>query len=299
MRADRTAGPDFGMKAQVPDKDVIIEWREHASHRYRDPLPLIPWATLDPNRPWLPERLVSLHGLSEYAALSAAQRLRLSQVEFVASAELGLWLESLFLSRFTRDALRSLDANPETYRAQLQELREEAGHSLMFLELMRRSGIPRLTPVRERPRLAALFARTIPVRSPLFWAAVFVGEAVPNAFNRILLADRTLPEAVRSIAALHTGDEDRHVAYAYERLAGGLAHTSRIMRAAYVPVLSLLIRQFVATCFYPPASVYAAAGIPDGPRMAHAARASGARAALVDECLTPVRERLRQHLPIL
>src|SRR5512146_2273858 len=128
--------------------EALIDRLNAGSIPYRDPVAAIPWEELDPARPWLPERLVSLHGLPEYAALTDAQRLRLTQLEFVATAQLGLWLEALFLIRFSRTTLRQLKSSPAAYQHRLHELREEAGHSLMFIELMRRSGVPVLASVK-------------------------------------------------------------------------------------------------------------------------------------------------------
>ncbi len=261
----------------------------------RDSLPEIPWQGLDPGRPWLPERLVSLYGTPAYDALTPAHKLRLSQIEFVAMAEFGLWLESLFLARFAREAQDLLDADPRAYRDHLQELREEAGHSLIFLELMRRSGIGPLVPAARRPALARVIARHLPSRSTVFWLAMFVGEAVPNAFNRLVLEESALPDAVRAIVAVHMRDENRHVAHARERLVRFLPRLGGPARAFYRPLLKIALRHFVRSCFYPPAAVYAAAGIANPEGMAAAARVSRHRAALVEECAAPVRAFLAEH----
>ena len=58
--------------------DAAIERLNAASRHYRDPVAQIPWHELDRARPWLPEPLVSLAALPEYAALSRVQKLRLS-----------------------------------------------------------------------------------------------------------------------------------------------------------------------------------------------------------------------------
>ena len=188
--------------------DALVERLNVASLPYRDPVAEIPWEELDPARPWLPERLVSLYGLPEYASLTETQRLRLTQVEFVATAEFGLWLESLFLSRFTHDSLHQLDASPPAYRYQLHELREEVGHSLMFLELMHRSGVPMLTPVGRRVRLAGLFARLMSAQSPLFRAAVFVGEA---GIEGIVGGERIVPHRGPKIVGFQPQQEFEQV----------------------------------------------------------------------------------------
>jgi P-aminobenzoate N-oxygenase AurF len=273
---------------------ALVNRLNAASRPYRDPRAQVPWHELDPARPWLPERLISLYGLPDYDALSQQQKLRLSQAEFVATAELGLWLESLFLARVGRQVLRQSD-NQAAIEYQLNELREEAGHSLMFIDLVRRSGFPGLTPPRRRPRIANLFARLVPANSPIFWAAVFIGEAVPDQFNRLIASDTSLPDAVRAIVALHRHDEARHIAYARLQLARDLPRLSHVARMALVPPLRLLLRQFLDTCFYPQAPVYRAAGLADASRLARVVRANPGRAAVVAQCLESVRRFLHAH----
>jgi hypothetical protein len=273
---------------------AIVNRLNAASRPYCDPLAQIPWHALDRARPWLPERLVSLYGLPEYEALRREQKLALSQAEFVATAELGLWLESHFMARVGRQILRQ-SGSPAAVEYQLNELREEAGHSLMFIDLVRRSGFPPLMPPRRRPRLASLFARLVPANSPIFWSAVFIGEAVPDQLNRLIAGDASLPDAVRAIVALHRRDEARHIAYTRLRLARDLPRLSAAARVALVPPLRLVLRQFLGTCFYPQAPVYRAAGLADPARLARMARTNPARAAVVAQCLDPVRRFLHAH----
>ena len=275
------------------DEEIAIERLNALSRPYRDPVAQIPWTELDPARPWLPEPLVSLYALPEYRALGPEQKLRLSQAEFVALCELGLWLESLFLARFGRDLLRRKSRAASEYR--LHELREEAGHSLMFVELIRRSGFPPLTPPALRPRLLGLLARRLPSGSPLFWAAVFLAEAVPDELNRRIAADAALPGAIRAIVLLHRREEGRHLAYARSKLARDLPRLGKTARRALAPILRILLRQFLDACFCVKAPVYAAAGIADAARLARVARASPARAALARECLEPARHFLSKQ----
>jgi P-aminobenzoate N-oxygenase AurF len=280
---------------QRPSHTALVERLEVASQRYRDPLREIDWNTLDPSRPWLPEHLVSLYGTVEYAGLSPEQKLRLSQAEFVSFTVIGLWLESFLLAAFTREALRQFRSDLLAYRYQLHELREEIGHSLMFLELMRRSGFAVPVPSGWRADLASALSWVISPEKPLFWAGSFICEEVPNNFNRLVLADPSLPAAVRGMVRLHVREETRHVAYARLRLIQDLPRLGRARRALYGPALRLGAGQFVRGCFYPSRQVYAAAGIADAAKAAAAARANPARAALVAQCLGPIRQFLREH----
>lgn len=250
---------------------------------YRDPLVAIAWDSLDPAQPWLPDDLVSLAGLPVWAGLAPAARRRLSHLEFLAMAELGLGLESLLLHHLGRAAPRALRQGAAAYAVLLSELREEAGHSLMFLELLRHA--PRPAPPAPRPWLAA-FARLVPTRTGLFWAAVLIGETVATELNRRIREEASLPLAVRQIADLHFADEVRHVAYARLRLAETLPPGAHPLAE---PALRLLTRQFLAACFHPPAALYRGAGLAEPEALARAARANPARAALAAACLAPAR----------
>ena len=119
---------------------TLLEQLSINSDPYHDPLARLDWAAFNCDDYWLPEDALSLYGLPEYQALSDAARRRLSQYEFIGFIQAGLWLEGIFIERLGR-ALKdsALAAEQAIY---LHEIREEAGHSLMFLKLMERSGLP-------------------------------------------------------------------------------------------------------------------------------------------------------------
>ena len=276
-------------------KDARVARLSAASLPYRDPAAEIPWHDLDPERPWLPERLISLFGLPEYAALGAQERVRLGQIEFAATVQLGLRLENILLGRFSDDSMRELDRDLLNYRYELHELREEIGHSLMFLELIERGAVPMLASIGRRARRAGRIARLMPVASPLYLAGVLIAESVPTEFHRPVRDDENVPAAIRAVVRLHTRDEMRHIAFAQLRLVQTLKRSSRPARTVYAKLLRLMLRDFIDVCFYPAPEVYRAAGLAGADRLARAARASAARAALASECVAPVTRFLRQQ----
>lgn len=263
-----------------------------SSADYRDPLAQVDWATLDPERPWMPEEMVSLYGLPEWDELSEGQRRHLGQCELVAFLELGLWLEALFMQRIARRASRGPGRDLAGYTYQLHELREEAGHSLMFVELIRRSGIPPLASRVTRPRMANAFARLAPFDSAGFWATILIGEAVPDQMNRILSRDERLPDAVRQVMAVHMREEARHIAYARSRVGERLAGLSPLRRRALATLVGQVLRQFIDQCFYPPAAVYAQVGLAHPRALARRARANPHRARVVRRCVGPTVDHL-------
>jgi hypothetical protein len=258
-----------------------------SSAAYRDPLAQVDWDTLDPGQPWMPEELVSLHGLPEWEAMDEDQRRYLSQCEFVAFLELGLWLESLFMQRIAARASRGPGQGLEDYTYQLHELREEAGHSLMFAEVMRRGGMPPMASRDVRPRIANAFGRLAPFDSAGFWATILIGEAVPDQVNRLMYRDERLPEAVRQVVAVHMREEARHIAYARQRVSDKLAGMSPLARRGLQLLLRQVFRQFIGQCFYPPAQVYAQAGLARPRAVARRARRNPVRARMVERCIAP------------
>jgi hypothetical protein len=270
-----------------------------SSADYRDPLAQVAWDTLDLERPWMPDEMVSLYGLPEWEALSEAQRRRLGQCEFVAFLELGLWLEALFMQRIAARASRGPGPDLSGYTYQLHELREEAGHSLMFVELIRRSGISPMASRAKRPRMATAFARLAPFDSAGFWATILIGEAVPDQVNRVLYRDERLPDAVRQVMAVHMREEARHIAYARSRVGEGLDGMAALRRHALGLLVRQVFRQFIDQCFYPPAAVYAEAGLERPRVLARRARANPYRAEVVNRCIGPTVDFLAQRgLPL-
>ncbi|MHB8847333.1 MAG: diiron oxygenase, partial [Burkholderiales bacterium] len=111
----------------------LLEQLTTNSSPYADPLTRLEWDKLDQNKPWLPATAVSLFGLPEYDALPEAVRTRLSQYEFTGFIQAGIWLEAIFIERLSKNLKHTQSAQELAYF--LHEIREESGHSLMFLKL--------------------------------------------------------------------------------------------------------------------------------------------------------------------
>lgn len=278
-----------------PSSSELTAHLAHSSTPYHDPLARIHWERLRLDKYWLPPEAISLHGLPEFMRLPDTQRMRLSQYEFLNFLEAGLWLEGLFMERIARSlAHRSPDRAALKYR--LHELREEAGHSLMFLELMERSGL--CIPARARPSvpLARLFGRYAPLESLAFWLAVLIGEEIPDRLNRYI---RRHPQGVCPVvvemSTAHMIDEARHINYARhlidERLKGARAWQRALIRA----VIQKLLRQFVSVFCYPPAAVYELVGLHPGRRWLAAARLNPSHLAFIESCVGPTLQLLRER----
>ena len=282
------ANPDF-LKSLPSFAERATQLSRHSTP-YRDPVARIHWERLSRHAFWLPEQAVSLYGIEEYDALPLATRQTLSHHEFARFLSAGVWLESLFLQRLTQAALKGPLA---TRIYHLHELREEAGHSLMFLEFFERTGLDGSAAATHFDRWLTFLGRRLPFHSTLFWSAILLGEEVPDRLNRYvrLHAQGVCPVAVE-LCALHSTDEARHIAYGQEVLRHRLERAGRAARLALGYALGGLLRRFVTTFYYPPQDLYLRAGLPAGPWAARAA-SHALRRQFVAHCLGPTVTRLR------
>ncbi|AOU99656.1 hypothetical protein BI364_09565 [Acidihalobacter yilgarnensis] len=282
----------------VAQASALTEQLNRSSNPYRDPLSRIDWQSLDLDHWWLPEAAVSLHGIPAYDHLPEAQRKRLSQYEFINFIEKALWLEGIFMERISRALADSLGQPSETlYR--LHELREEAGHSLMFMELIQRSGLPIDPAAFKRPRLATWVGRHAPYRSAAFWIAVLIGEQVPDHMNRMIRKHRAqISDTIYEIITLHAIDEARHIVHARATLEYCLPIAGRLA-PIYLPLLNHVFRQFVEAFYFPAPALYQLAGLDQPARWAQRAHANTARITFVDECVaSTLRQLAGKNLPI-
>jgi hypothetical protein len=256
----------------------------------------VDWAQLGARDRWLPDAALSLHGLPEFDALAPETRVRLSQYEFINVMYCGLWLESIFLQRVSRLLLPGMPRAGHAYL--LNELREETGHSLMFLRAIECSGVALPEGSWRAPRTAALLGRFAPAHGALFWLAMLIGEQVSDSFNRYL-CDRSVEvnPAVRQISQLHAADEARHISYAHDRFVGMLHGGGALQRSVQHSVLSagtrVLLRQMTSVFYTPPARFYLLAGLPEGVAWREAALRNPARRQFVAQRLAPTRRMLQ------
>lgn len=262
--------------------------------RYRDPLAHVDWPQLRMRGLWLPREALSLQGLPEFDALDDETICSLSRYEFVNVMYCGVWLESLFLQRVSR-LLRPSMPHAE-YSRLLHELREETGHSLMFLRAIESGGLTLPPDAWRAPRIAALLGRYAPAGGALFWLAMLIGEHVSDAFNRQVCdadAGLSINPAVRAICMLHVADEARHITHAHRMLSAVLARQGAAGRTVLSAAARVLLWQMTSVFYFPPACFYALAGLPEGIDWHAAARNNPGRRRFIARCLAPTHDLLQ------
>jgi hypothetical protein len=273
--------------------DELLSHLIRSSTPYRDPLARVPWDRVESEQLWLPEEALSLYGLSTYKGLSEYQRRSLSHYEYIHLLLAGLWLEGLLMNRLV-GALRNRDAHHLTYY--LHELREEAGHSLSFLEFLRRCEMP----VPENPffgqRLISLVGRRMRFDGPAFWLAAMFAEELPDRINRMIRRHREgLCPAVVTLSTLQIIDAARHTTHARNRFTELIKTTSRAKLRLLRPGIEWSLRRYVQTLYFPPPSTYILAGLSPGRHWARQAQRNEHRWDLVYRHLRPSLAFLQQH----
>ncbi len=282
-------------KSQPTNSTELLEQLSRNSTPYMDALSRVDWEALDTESFWLPEEALSLYGLPVYQTLTHEQRIALSQFEFLHVLEAGLWLEGIFMERISR-TIQHTDAHLGRLIYHLHELREEAGHSLMFLEVMRRSGLPRPRTRFYRMLTANLVGRYAPFDSTAFWIAVLIGEEVPDRLNRFIRKHReAVNPAIYDVTKVHIIDEARHIAHALDTLAARFASMPRWRMALLKPLIKRLFRQFVRTLYFPSASVYDLAGLSPNTQWERLARNNPHRIRFVDDNIASTLRTLKAH----
>lgn len=282
----------------MPNRVVNISLNQQlvrSSLPYQEPMAQVDWSTLSLESFWLPESSLSLYGVDEFMRLPLCSRQALSQVEFLHFIEAGLWLERLFMKRISASLWQG-DQDSERMRYHLHELREEAGHTLMFMELHERSGLIRPASGFDRLRLANCLGTYAPFESLAFWIAVLVGEAVPDRVNHWVHKNRDgVCPAIYDLARVHMIDEARHIAHARQSVVARLAQTAGWSRRLLAPLISAVFRQFVRALYFPPQAIYLQAGLPAQTDWHAKVLACKARSDFVDENVCDIVTLLAQY----
>jgi P-aminobenzoate N-oxygenase AurF len=139
----------------------------------------------------------------------------------------------------------------------LTEIADECRHSTMFAKAITRYGAPAYGPRRWVKQLA----RILPViaRGPSAYASILVGEEIPDRMQRENLADESVQPLIRMVNRIHVLEEARHVSFARQEIAQGMAKANPVQRA-YHRLLTAVVAYVIVGEFINPAA-YAAVGL--------------------------------------
>jgi hypothetical protein len=197
-----------------------------------------------------------------YAEQPPATRARIGLFRVVASAKTGAHFENLLQRGLLTRAMRLPDGSPE-FRYAHHEIVEESQHSMMFQELVARSGFR----VRGMPTALRLVSEiAIPpmsVRLPmLFFVVALGGEDPADHVQRSWLRAGGLHPLIERIMRIHVTEEARHLSYARRSLIDGAPRLGRLRRNALAIAAPLLLALEARLILVPPADIRRECGVP-------------------------------------
>lgn len=250
---------------QVNDRDkTAARLLGSAARNTYDPGVDIDWAApLEADKPFLPLHRSSLYGTELWEQLSEQQRLELSKHELISVATSGIWFEALLMKILLNEFYNS---DPTTAHAQyaLTEIADECRHSTMFAKMANWAGVPHYGPVPWLREVAKLLP--VLVSGPSAYASVLVAEEILDRLQRDQMNDENVQPLVRMVNRIHVLEEARHVTFAREEVARGMAECRNpVLRARHQYMTALVGFVIVYSLINP--RVYRCVGL--DPKQAH------------------------------
>jgi P-aminobenzoate N-oxygenase AurF len=162
-----------------------------------------------------------------YRRLPQPERARIGLHMIATFARIGWQFESVLKRGLLEYALRLPEDAPE-FRYVYHEVIEEAQHSLIFHELVQRTGLPTKPPriLGIGDRLVVGFARRFP---ELFFFFVLAGEdPIDYTQREMLQSGHELHPLIERISRIHVTEEARHIAFARHYLRRNVPKLSTV-----------------------------------------------------------------------
>lgn len=193
-----------------------------------EPVVDVDWdAPLDPDKFYLPPKVVSLYGTPMWDAMSREQQIELSRQEFVNTLSAGIWFENMLNQSLLRHILHRDPTASSTHYA-LTELGDETRHMVMFGKAIERVGA---RPVRPR-RYQRWMINALPLafRGAFMWVAALIGEEIFDSLQRQMMDDPELQPMVQRLMRIHVTEEARHIQFARDGVRKRVNEMPRVSR---------------------------------------------------------------------
>jgi hypothetical protein len=176
----------------------------------------IDWhAPLDPDKFFLPPKIVSLYGTPLWDSMSREEQIELSRQELANTLSAGIWFENILNQALLRKMMHQ-DPTSNSTHYELTELGDETRHMVMFGKAIDKIGAK---PV--RPRLyQRMIINSLPFffRGSVLWVAALVGEEIFDSLQRQMMDDPELQPMVQRLMRIHVTEEARHIQFARDGL---------------------------------------------------------------------------------
>jgi para-aminobenzoate N-oxygenase AurF/uncharacterized protein DUF4873 len=193
--------------------------------KYYEPVVDIDWdAELDPDKFFLPPKVVSLYGTPLWDAMTREQQIELSRQELVNTLSAGIWFENILNQGILRKIMHSDPTSSATHYA-LTELGDETRHMVMFGKAIARVGAKPIQP-RWWQRVV-INALPLGFKGSVLWIAALIGEEIFDSLQRQMMDDPELQPMVQRLMRIHVTEEARHIQFARDGVRKRVAHMRR------------------------------------------------------------------------
>jgi hypothetical protein len=244
--------------AKVADRERTAgRLLKSTAEKFYDPEIDIDWDAPIPDGPHFhPEHRISLYGTEMWNELTPEQRVELGKHEIASIASTGIFFEVILMQMLLKQVYKH-DPTTDHVHYMLAEIADECRHSTMFGKACKRFGV---RPYGPRNFVRQL-AKVLPAlgKGPSAYAAILVAEEVLDRMQRENTADETLQPLIRMVNRIHVLEEARHVTFARQEVAQGMANAGWLARQ-YHQLLTAIVSYFVALSLINP-EVYRAVGL--------------------------------------
>jgi P-aminobenzoate N-oxygenase AurF len=182
----------------------------------------IDWdAPLDPDKFFLPPKIVSLYGTPLWDAMTREQQIELSRQELVNTLSAGIWFENILNQSLLRKMMHQ-DPTASATHYELTELGDETRHMVMFGKAIERVGAKPVWP-RWYQRVI-INALPFAFQGSALWVAALIGEEIFDSLQRQMLDDDELQPMVQRLMRIHVTEEARHIQFARDGLRKRAPH---------------------------------------------------------------------------
>jgi hypothetical protein len=186
------------------------------------PIVDIDWdAPLDPDKFFLPPKIVSLFGTPLWDAMTREQQIELSRQELVNTLSAGIWFENILNQSLLRKMMHQ-DPTASATHYQLTELGDETRHMVMFGKAIERVGAKPVWPRFFQRQL--INALPFAFQGSALWVAALIGEEIFDSLQRQMMDDDDLQPVVQRLMRIHVTEEARHIQFARDGLRRRVPH---------------------------------------------------------------------------
>jgi hypothetical protein len=177
------------------------------------------------------------------------------------AAKTGLEFENVLMRGLLLFAYHRGNGDP-SFRYIMHEISEECQHSMMFQELVDRSGLP----IKGLPLPIKLLSHLVPLNAlifpELFFVFVLGGEDPIDYVQRRALRRQHNHPLIERIMRIHTMEEARHISFARHYLKHRVPHLPRWRRLRLAIITPFLLSAMAQLMLSPPRALIKRYGIP-------------------------------------